>query len=175
MKHRIVYAAVVSAALLSGAASAAAGQNTKDDPFFREPKKVTVPVSKDADKPVLLPFPPLEQRMQEYVSAKQSARASGRSEPNPIGQYLVSELTVTGVFQTDRGVGAFVVANPTQTTFFVAPGTRVYNGEIVTINTGSNFSQGQVVFRELTKYTIKKKTQEVINTVTKPVTSGTGK
>jgi hypothetical protein len=146
-----------------------------NDPFYRKPKPVPVPVEKDANKPVPIPFPPLEQRQQDYLRAKNDARARGLPDPDPIGQYLVSELAVTGVFQTDSGIGAFVQAIPTNTTFFVGPGTRVYNGEIVSINTGQNFDLGQVVFKELTKYRVKTKEQDVVNTVTKNIAESTAK
>jgi hypothetical protein len=140
-----------------------------NDPFYQKPKPVPVPVEKDSNKPVPVPFPPYEQRRQDYLRAREEARARNQAEPNPIGQYLVSELAVLGVYETDGGVGAFVQAVPTNTTFFVGPGTRVYNGEIVSINTGKNFDLGQVIFRQLTKYRIKKKEQDVVDTVTKSI------
>ena len=129
---------------------------------------------KDTNKPVLIPFPPLEQRQADFQKSRQEARAKGLPEPDPIGQYLVNELVVTGVFETDTGSGAFILAKPTNTTFFVGAGTRVYNGEILAVNTGANFDLGQVVFREMTRYRLKKQEQNVVSTVTKPVESPTG-
>ncbi len=142
-----------------------------NDPFYRKPKPVKVPVEKDANKPVPIPFPPYEQRKQDYLRSRDEAKARGLPEPSAIGQYLVSELAVIGVYETDGSSGAFIVATPTNTTFFVGPGTRVYNGEIVAVNTGQNFDLGQVVFRQLTKYRVKKKEQDVVDMVTKPVAS----
>lgn len=142
------------------------------DPFDRpQPKTVKVPEQKDADKPVLIPFPTLDQRRAEFQVSRASAISKGQPEPEAIGQYLVSELLVTGMFQTDEGVGAFVLAMPTSTTFFVKTGTRVYNGEIVSINSAQDFGVGQVVFRELTKYRIRKKEENRVNMITKAVTS----
>ena len=142
------------------------------DPFRRVvPKATKVPEQKDADKPVLIPFPTLDQRRAEFQQSRQRAAGSGQIEPDPIGQYLVSELSVTGMFQTDEGIGAFILAIPTNTTFFVRSGTRVYNGEIVSINSGTDFGVGQVVFRELTKYRIRKKEENRVNMITKAVTS----
>ena len=103
------------------------------------------------------------------MQERNKARARGLPDPDPIGQYLVSELNVTGVFETETGPGAFVQAIPTNTTFFVGAGTKVYNGEILSITGGSNFDLGQVMFRELTKYRVKKKEQDVVTTVTKTV------
>jgi hypothetical protein len=173
MKNHITKITLAAAAVACLGLPAVARQSQdqpSNDPFYRKPKPVVVPENKDANKPVPVPFPPLEQRQQDYLRAKQDARLRGAPEPDPIGQYLVSELTVTGVFQTDTGVGAFVQAIPSNTTFFVAAGTRVFNGEIVKIDTGANFDVGQVVFRELTKYRVKKKEQDVVNTITKSVT-----
>lgn len=142
------------------------------DPFSRPPPKtVKVPEQKDSDKPVLIPFPTLDQRQAEYQQSRAMASRAGQPEPDAIGQYLVSELVVTGMFQTDEGVGAFVLATPTNNTFFAKAGTRVYNGEIVTINSGSDFGVGQVVFRELTKYRIRKKEENRVNMITKAVAS----
>ena len=142
------------------------------DPFSRPtPKTVKVPEQKDADKPVLIPFPTLDQRQAEFQMSRAEAGRRGQPEPDAIGQYLVSELTVTGMFQTDEGTGAFILAGPTNNTFFVKAGTRVYNGEIVAINTGTDFGVGQVVFRELTKYRIRKKEENRVNMITKAVTS----
>jgi hypothetical protein len=181
MKNRytnLTITAVAVAALGLPAAASPRQEPPTNDPFYRKPKPVKVAEDKDSNKPVAVPFPPLEQRQQDFLRSKQEARSRGLPEPDPIGQYLVSELNVTGVFETENGVGAFVQAIPTNTTFFVAAGTRVYNGQIVTINTGANFDLGQVVFRELTKYRVKKKEQDVVNTVTKSVTApvaGSGK
>ena len=178
MRETITRIALVAAMTIAAVAPVAAlpGQET-NDPFTRVPKKVTKPPAeeKDASKPVLVPFPPLEQRQQDYLREKQLARSQRRPEPDAIGQYLVSELAVTGVFQTDRGVGAFIQAIPTKTTFFVTPGTRVFNGKIETIVTGSNFDLGQVVFTEMTVYEEKKKKKEVYNTVTKTIAAPAGK
>ncbi len=180
MKRHITKITLAAVAIVGLGLPVAARQDP-NDPFKRVPKKPpVVPEEKDANKPVPIPFPPLEQRQQDYLQAKQRARAQGLPEPDAIGQYLVNELNVTGVFETDTGVGAFVQAVPTNTTFFVTAGTRVFNGEIVRINTGANFDLGQVEFREMTKYRVKKKEQSVVNTVTKAVTapvagSGSGK
>jgi hypothetical protein len=146
----------------------------QDDPFYQKPKPQPVPEDRDANKPIQVPFPTLAERQQDYLNERSKARAKGLPDPDPIGQYLVNELNVTGVFETDTGVGAFVQAIPTNTTFFVGPGTKVYNGEILSITGGSNFDLGQVMFRELTKYRVKKKEQDVITTVTKTVSPPAG-
>lgn len=166
VKTSIAAVALACLAVPAGAQDAA----PPNDPFFRKPPpKTRVAEERDTNKPVLIPFPSFEQRNQEFLQAKQRARAQGMAEPDPLGQYLVSEVSVVGVFQSERGPGAFVQAGPTGTTFFVYGGTRLYNGEIVSINSGTDFNLGQVVFREMTKYRVKKKETEQVNTVTKSV------
>jgi hypothetical protein len=181
MKHRLGHIALGTAAALCLALPATAQEQPQtapapppNDPFYKKPKPVEVAQPKDSNKPVLIPFPPLEQRQADFQKSRQEARAKGLPEPDPIGQYLVNELVVTGVFETDTGSGAFILAKPTNTTFFVGAGTRVYNGEILAVNTGANFDLGQVVFREMTRYRLRKQEQNVVSTVTKPVESPTG-
>ena len=180
MKHRFAHIAIGTAAAIGLALPATAQEPQPppaaapaNDPFYRKPKPVAVAQPKDANKPVLVPFPPIEQRQADFQRSRQDARSKGLPEPDPIGQYLVDELVVTGVFETDTGTGAFILAKPTNTTFFVGAGTRVYNGEIMAINTGANFDLGQVVFRKMTRYRLKKQEQNVVDTVTKSVESPT--
>ena len=85
----------------------------------------------------------------------------------------MSELSVTGIFETDQGLGAFVEVNATKQTFFVPVGTRVYNGELIEIKTKTN--PPQVVFREQIDYIVKKVKTPDVHTVVKPVQpSGAG-
>jgi hypothetical protein len=136
------------------------------DPFFRytppKAKKVLEP-----EKPVPIPFPTLEQRQQEFKQAKASARSGRQPEPNPVGQFLVSELTVTGVFETDSGLGAFVQA-PDKSMHFIGAGTKVFNGELVEIRAAED--PPRVVFRERIDFSYKKQVKTEIRPVEKQVT-----
>lgn len=145
------------------------------DPFFRKPKPQTqAPKVAKANEPVLVPPPTLAERQADFQKNKDLARQRGLPDPDPIGTYLVSELVVTGVFETDSGIGAFVQAIPTKTTFFVGKGTRVYNGDVKAINTGQNFDLGAVVFHQTDKYKIKNKIDTKTIEVVKPVTGPAG-
>jgi hypothetical protein len=94
-------------------------------------------------------LPSLDARRAEFRQKVDQARARDLSEPDPVSQYLVSELEVTGVFRDDRGFGAFVRAQPSGTMFFVRNGARCYNGEVMRI-TGDNDSSGaKVLFKEV--------------------------
>jgi hypothetical protein len=138
----------------------------QNDPFFRytppKPKKVLEP-----EKPVPIPFPTLEQRQQDFKQEKVKARNNRMPDPNPVGQFLVSELTVTGVFETDTGLGAFVQA-PDKTMYFINAGTKVFNGELVEIKAADD--PPRVVFRERVDYSYKKQVKTEIRPVEKQVT-----
>jgi len=98
----------------------------------------------------MLGFPTLDARRAEFRQKAEKARALDGAEPDPVSQYLVSELEITGVFRDDRGYGAFVRAQPTGTMFFVRNGARVFNGEVVRIG-GDASAPGstKVVLREV--------------------------
>ncbi len=118
------------------------------DPF----KKAVKPRAKDGKPkgPREVGFPSLDQRRTEFRQKIEVARSRDLPEPNPVGQYLVSELEVTGVFRDEHGTGAFVKAQPTGTMFFVRRGTPCYNGEVLRIETEEGDTGGaKVLFREI--------------------------
>lgn len=118
------------------------------DPF----KKAVKPKVARSAKAIarLQGFPALEVRRAEFKQKVDQARSRDLSEPDPISQYLVTELDVTGVFRDDRGYGAFVRAAPTGSMFFIRTGTRVYNGEVTRIEgDGAESGGARAVFREV--------------------------
>ncbi|PYT09857.1 MAG: hypothetical protein DMF60_01665 [Acidobacteria bacterium] len=119
----------------------------------RDPFKKTIKPKTPRGKQVqarMLGFPTLDVRRAEFRQKVEQARARDGAEPDPVSQYLVSELDVTGVFRDDRGYGAFVRAQPTGTMFFVRNGAHCFNGEVMRIG-GDNSDPGsaKVVFREV--------------------------
>jgi hypothetical protein len=95
-------------------------------------------------------FPGLEVRRAEFKQRVDQARSRDLSEPDPVAQYLVSELEVTGVFRDDRGYGAFLRASPTGSMFFIRQGARVYNGEVLRIEGDApETGAAKVLFREV--------------------------
>lgn len=121
-------------------------------PAGRDPFKKTVKPKpgKSSKTPRALGFPTLDARRAEFRQKVDTARTRGLSEPDPVQQYLISELDITGVFRDERGEGAFVRAQPTGTMFFVRRGTACYNGEIVRIETDEAETGGaKVLFREV--------------------------
>lgn len=117
------------------------------DPF----KKVVKPkTAKGKQQAHLMGFPSLDVRRAEFRQKIDQARARDGAEPDPVSQYLVSELEITGVFRDDRGFGAFVRAQPSGTMFFVRNGARCYNGEVMRITgDGADSGGAKVLFREV--------------------------
>jgi hypothetical protein len=117
------------------------------DPFKKTVKPKTARGKQQAH---LLGFPSLDVRRGEFRQKVDQARARDAAEPDPVSQYLVSELDITGVFRDERGFGAFVRAQPSGTMFFVRNGAKCYNGEIVRITgEGSDSTGAKVLFREV--------------------------
>ena len=119
------------------------------DPF-KKPLKPKTPKDKAKQVALQLGYPVIETRRAEFRQKVGEARERGLSEPEPVMQYLVNELDVTGVFRDDRGYGAFVKASPTGTMLFLRTGTRCYNGEVVRIE-GDEAGASRVMFREFFK------------------------
>jgi hypothetical protein len=116
------------------------------DPF-KKPIKPKTPKDKAKQVALQLGYPVIETRRAEFRQRVSQARDVGQAEPEPVTQYLVNELDVTGVFRDERGYGAFVKAQPTGTMLFLRTGTRCYNGEVVRIE-GDEAGASRVMFRE---------------------------
>jgi len=150
-------------------------------PAGRDPFRRFVPIKPKATqttgdiKAKQLGYPALELRRIEFQQKVAQLRSRDLPEPNPVIQYLVSELDVTGVFRDNRGFGAFLRAQPTGTTFFVRSGDHCYNGEILRIENDDSDSDGsKVLFREETRGEANGKPVKQERTVAKtPVRSGT--
>ncbi|MEN3335408.1 MAG: hypothetical protein V7641_4773 [Blastocatellia bacterium] len=117
------------------------------DPF-KKPIKPKTPKDKAKQVALQLGYPVIETRRTEFRQRVAQARDIGQAEPDPVSQYLVNELDVTGVFRDERGYGAFVKAQPTGTMLFLRTGTRCYNGEVVRIE-GDEAGVSRVMFREV--------------------------
>jgi hypothetical protein len=145
------------------------------DPF----KKVMPPKVKPGIKggvpapPKPVGFPVLEERRAKYRAMVEDYSDRGLAEPNPVMQYLVSELEVTGVFRDDSGYGAFIRAVPTGTTFFIRRGARCYNGEVLRIESDTSDSGAKVTFRQESYVEVNNKQVKQENVVSKQPTAGT--
>jgi hypothetical protein len=136
------------------------------DPFKRTVKPKT-PRGKQQQSRVL-GYPTLDMRRAEFRQKVDQARSRDGAEPDPVSQYLVSELDITGVFRDERGPGAFVRAQPTGTMFFVRNGAKCYNGEVLRIGSDvSDPGSAKVMFREVSYQEVNGKQTPQERTVTK--------
>jgi len=120
-------------------------------PAGRDPFKIDVVVKTAAKSktPKAVGFPAIDVRRAEFRQKVVTARRSGQAEPDPLTQYLVSELDVLGVFSDEKGPGVFLRAQPTGTTFFVRQSARCYNGQVVRVESDSaDLTGSRVVFKE---------------------------
>jgi hypothetical protein len=177
MKQQVMktaFAAILAAGLL-GAAPALAQTPTPqqlpdNDPFYKPPtKKTETKAAKTPEKWIEVPAPSLDQRAQEYQMRRQDARQRRQPEPNPVWQYLVSELRIMGIYEVDGRMGVFVEAGPQKQTFFLTEGTPIYNGQLVRVVQSDYPSPGRAVFRQETRYTLKKQTKTDVQEITKTV------
>ena len=121
-------------------------------PAGRDPFKMDVvakSVAKGPRTPKAVGFPALDVRRAEFRQKVIAARKTGQAEPDPLTQYLVSELDVLGVFSDEHGQGVFLRAQPTGTTFFVRQSAKCYNGQVVRVESDSaDLAGSRVVFKE---------------------------
>lgn len=91
-----------------------------------------------------------ESRRADWIRRKEAAAGAGSTGPDPLEQYLVSEVLVTGLFETDAGFGVFLLATPTGNTFFATNGAKLFNGRLVSIEkiSGAFSDDAQIVFEE---------------------------
>lgn len=136
----------------------------------RDPFKRTVTPKTPRGKQLqsrVIGFPSLDVRRAEFRQKVEQARARDGAEPDPVSQYLVAELDITGVFRDDRGFGAFVRAHPTGTMFFVRNGARCYNGEVLRIGGDASDPGAKVMFREVSYQEVNGKQSQLERMVTK--------
>ena len=129
-----------------------------------------------------IPYPPIDVRRAEYQREVQNKLDRNLPPPDPISQYLVEELDVTGIFKDPKGIGAFLRVKKTGgglqgSSFFVRRGARCYNGEVLRIEgSESGAPIPRVTFRELSRFEVKKKqvTDEKIVAKTTSMQQATG-
>jgi hypothetical protein len=144
------------------------------DPFKKVLKPKVAPTGKSGAPVVPKPlgFPALEERRAKFRAMVEDYSDRGLAEPNPVMQYLVSELEVTGIFRDEGGYGAFVRAVPTGTTFFIRRGAKCYNGEVLRIESDTSNSGSKVTFRQESFVDINGKQVKQENVLSKQPTSG---
>jgi hypothetical protein len=103
-----------------------------------------------APKKAVPTWPSYEVRRDDFLRRVRGANAAGQVAPDPLSQFLVSEIVVTGIYETENGFGAFLHAIPNGRTFESRPGSELYNGRLANIIVGPSgfMDEGSVVFLE---------------------------
>lgn len=126
--------ATVAAPTESAEAAAVKGKSGRTrDPFFNPSKYVAPPKPvKIKIEPKPVPAPGFEDRLKAYREQLRLFLGGSGREPSKTSAYLIEELTVTGVFRNEDGLGAFVVETATknQQTYFVRQGWATHDGYI---------------------------------------------
>lgn len=118
----------------------------KSDPFCKYVPPVKVKKSANA-KPVPIPVPSIQERIEKYKAEKVAAMNAMRPAPKPTTAILLSEMQVTGIFRTPRGYAAMVEATPIKLSYVIYPGETFYDGQLVAIE------EDRLVFRHEVRYT----------------------
>jgi hypothetical protein len=140
-----------AALLVLGAVSLAAAQTasttyrgTQQDPFTKYKPQLKRVAGKNGTMP--LAAPPIGARIDNYRAQKISAMNLRRPVPKPTTALLLSEIQVTGIFRTPRGVAATVEAMPIKLSYVIYPGEVFYDGMLVAIE------ENQLIFRRDTRW-----------------------
>ena len=114
-------------------------RGAKQDPFtkYRPPMKRAA--IKNSSAPVAPPS--IASRIENYKAQKAAAMNLRQPVPKPTTALLVSEVQVTGIFRTPRGVAATVEAMPIRLSYVIYPGEAFYDGMLVAVE------DSQLVFR----------------------------
>lgn len=89
--------------------------------------------------------PPIEQRIAYYKQMRENAAVNGRPMPRVTSVLTLSEMSVTGIFRTPRGMAAMVEATPIRLSYTIYPGEKFFDGQLVAVE------ENRLVFRKVTK------------------------
>lgn len=123
------------------------------DPFVVPTRVIKPPVVVKPPKPVPpapqpLPAATIEVRFGTYKDLVRGSIAGRNPEPGKLAPYLIEELTVSGIFKTEAGFGAFITESATdkQQTFFAYVGWVTHDGII------EDITPNGVKFKKIVKY-----------------------
>ncbi len=120
-------------------------RSASQDPFTRYKPPVKRIVVKKAPMPIAPPS--TAARIESYKAQKSEAMNRRQAVPKPTTALLLSEVQVTGIFRTPRGVAAMVEATPINLSYVIYPGEVFYDGMLVAIE------ETRLVFRRETRWT----------------------
>ena len=123
------------------------------DPFVVPTRVLKPPVVVKLPKPVPpapqpIPAATVEVRFSSYKDLARGFINGRNPEPSKLAPYLIEELTVSGIFKTDEGLGAFITESATdkQQTFFARVGWTTHDGII------EDITPNGVKFKKIVKY-----------------------
>lgn len=109
---------------------------TGRDPFRRttDPFKDSAKVREPFRPPVTdLPYPDFPTREAKWREIRDRRLEQGQPPPAESEKYLVEELSVIGIYSTERGLGALLKDKRLGTTLFVREGSKFWNGSVTSI------------------------------------------
>ncbi len=123
------------------------------DPFVVPTRVIKPPAVVKLPKPIPpapqpLPTEPVAVRFSSYKDLVRGSMSGRNPEPSKLTPYLTEELTVSGIFKTDEGLGAFITETATdkQQTFFARVGWTTHDGII------EDITPNGVKFKKTVKY-----------------------
>jgi hypothetical protein len=123
------------------------------DPFVVPNRVIKPPVIIKLPKPVPpapqpIPTATVEVRFGAYKDLVRGSINGRNPEPSKLSPYLIEELTISGIFRTDEGYGAFISESATakQQTFFARVGWATNDGII------EDITPNGVKFKKIVKY-----------------------
>ncbi len=110
---------------------------TGRDPFRRpagDPFRDSAKTREPFRPPVTdLPYPDFPTREAKWREIRDRRLDQGQPPPAESEKYLVEELTVMGIYSTERGLGALLKDRRLGTTMFVREGSKFWNGSVINI------------------------------------------
>ncbi len=161
MINRTLYFAVAAVVMVLAVGSLVETSAQTRDPFAKAPyatPKVITPKSpgqtgpsgsgevKVKKGPMVVGAPAIEARIDYYRRVREQAAASGQPIPKVTSVLLLSEMSVTGIFRTPRGMAAMVEATPINLSYTIYPGEKFFDGQLVAVE------ENRLVFRKVTKW-----------------------
>ncbi len=148
-----VFALAGSSALAQEASTAYKGSGR--DPF----EKYKAPARRKVERKTVtaLGVPSIQERIARYKAQKAAAMNLQQPAPKPTTAMLISEVQVTGIFRTPRGLAAMVEATPIKLSYVIYPGEPLFDGHLVAVE------QNRLVFRRETKLSNGKREVSVEN------------
>jgi Tfp pilus assembly protein PilP len=123
------------------------------DPFVVPTRVIKPPVVIKLPKPVPpapqpIPAANVAARFSAYKDLLRSSISGQNPEPSKLAPYLIEELTISGIFKTEEGFGAFITETATdkQQTIFARVGWSTHDGII------EDITPNGVKFKKIIKY-----------------------